>query len=295
MDKQQLKMNIKTKMELICPKRAEYYLSKIDEKHQRHLMPAVVENYALAMSQNQWLPNHQGIAFDEKGRLIDGQHRLQAIKQSGVTLNLMVTHGLPEKQSNGINLYTIDTIDRGKMRGIGQQLALRHGYTNGNRVAAACSAILYVACKDSGIRMSIPIALHILNIYGTHVTFYDENVANIQGLRMGAVIGALAVCRNAFRNETDAFFNALMSGEGLKKGMPVHTLREYLLSGRYSHNGGGKERVKVIVNAAMIAAMHHVLGNNLGSIRSGVLGTEFFESKQKSELRKIKTAAGLSQ
>lgn len=41
-----------------------------------------------------WLFTHQGIAFDTRGRMTDGQHRLTAQARSGVTLDWVVTTGL---------------------------------------------------------------------------------------------------------------------------------------------------------------------------------------------------------
>jgi hypothetical protein len=55
-----------------------------------------------------WMTTHQGIAFYADGSLADGQHRLTAIAESGVTVSLQVTFGLP--------LDTILAIDQHRMR-----------------------------------------------------------------------------------------------------------------------------------------------------------------------------------
>jgi hypothetical protein len=64
-------------------------------KHNRKLRASVVQRYAEDMKSGSWQRTHQGIAFDEDGNLVDGQHRLAAIVESGVTVNIMVTTGLP--------------------------------------------------------------------------------------------------------------------------------------------------------------------------------------------------------
>lgn len=46
---------------------------------------------------------HQGIAFDESLQLLDGQHRLLAIANTGITAQLFVTRGLPRATFAGID------------------------------------------------------------------------------------------------------------------------------------------------------------------------------------------------
>lgn len=48
-----------------------------------------------AMVSGEWVTTHQGIAFDTTGRLIDGQHRLHAVVESGVTVRLAVASDSP--------------------------------------------------------------------------------------------------------------------------------------------------------------------------------------------------------
>ena len=45
------------------------------------------------MINGDWQLTHQGIAFDTTGRLIDGQHRLHAIIEAGVPVQILVTRG----------------------------------------------------------------------------------------------------------------------------------------------------------------------------------------------------------
>jgi predicted transglutaminase-like cysteine proteinase len=51
----------------------------------------VVAQYAAAMKRGEWKLTHQGIAFDKYGKLQDGQHRLWAIIDSGVSVEMQVT------------------------------------------------------------------------------------------------------------------------------------------------------------------------------------------------------------
>lgn len=59
----------------------------------RKVSPSTVNRYARDMASGQWRLNHQGIAFDGHGVLVDGQHRLEAVAKSGATVRMMVTWG----------------------------------------------------------------------------------------------------------------------------------------------------------------------------------------------------------
>lgn len=60
----------------------------------RRLRPAVVDSYARQMAAGQWRMTHQGVAFTADGELVDGQHRLQSVIKSGVSVDMMVTWGV---------------------------------------------------------------------------------------------------------------------------------------------------------------------------------------------------------
>lgn len=65
-----------------------------------------INAYARAMLAGRWVLTHQGIAFDENGNLIDGQHRLEAIVKAGVAVEMNVTFGV--KHAEG-EILEIDT------------------------------------------------------------------------------------------------------------------------------------------------------------------------------------------
>lgn len=83
-------MNIST--ETITPKQAEKYLqSNISNRPLRKLL---VGQYAKDMMSGKWRLTHQGIAFNCDGTLLDGQHRLRAIIESGTTVRMVVARGV---------------------------------------------------------------------------------------------------------------------------------------------------------------------------------------------------------
>lgn len=59
----------------------------------RKLSRPSVLRYAGDMLSGAWKLNHQGIAFDEEGVLVDGQHRLHAVIESNMTVPMLATWG----------------------------------------------------------------------------------------------------------------------------------------------------------------------------------------------------------
>jgi hypothetical protein len=83
-----------TKRILVTPEQAGRWLEE-SNTHNRVIRPGVVKRYAEAMAAGKWLDTHQGIAFDDRGVLVDGQHRLLAVVRAGVAVWMNITYGVP--------------------------------------------------------------------------------------------------------------------------------------------------------------------------------------------------------
>jgi len=81
----------------ITPTLAAQWMSKLFSG-QRGVSPTHVKVLAAEMKAGVWMDTgSQGIAFDWYGRLVDGQHRLLAIIESGVTVETSVVKGVDPK------------------------------------------------------------------------------------------------------------------------------------------------------------------------------------------------------
>lgn len=83
----------------ITPSLARGWLDRCNTSNRR-LKPAIINRYAHDMATDAWYPTSQGISFtgnetDGLGTLVDGQHRLEAIVQSGKTVRSMVAFNVP--------------------------------------------------------------------------------------------------------------------------------------------------------------------------------------------------------
>lgn len=82
----------------ISPELAEEWLGK--NHGNRNQRDHKIIAYTRDIKDGNWLQTGETIKFDTDGRLIDGQHRLEAIHRSGETLRMLVVMGLsPHVQS----------------------------------------------------------------------------------------------------------------------------------------------------------------------------------------------------
>lgn len=142
----------------ITPALATEWLAKNFERN-RAVNKASVQRFAAEMKAGTWTLTHQGLAFDKEGRLIDGQHRLLAIKASGVSISMLVVYY--ESAS------PLLALDRGTTRDVGAVLEIDGavGKGRGRSVAAICNSLHNLA---TGSRHGILTVDQIKRVYDAH-------------------------------------------------------------------------------------------------------------------------------
>lgn len=103
-----VKKKITRAVERITPEIAGQYLALNHPKNRKHVRESRVRQWAELMKAGAWAVTHQGIAFDDQGYLIDGQHRLHAVARAGVPVEMEV--------SRGYSFDTFAVLDRGISR-----------------------------------------------------------------------------------------------------------------------------------------------------------------------------------
>lgn len=86
----------KSELILVDAEMAKKLLSCNYEKN-RNIRRNVVNKYKKLLIEKKFLLTHQGVALTKTGRLIDGQHRLMAIIETGIPALLFITTGLSEE------------------------------------------------------------------------------------------------------------------------------------------------------------------------------------------------------
>jgi hypothetical protein len=100
---------MKTEIIKITPDQARQWIENANFSNPREKINwRNVTKFARAIKDGKWTTTHQGIAFDKFNRLVDGQHRLLAIIESGIPIYLMVT--------TGVSLDSVPDMDQGSKR-----------------------------------------------------------------------------------------------------------------------------------------------------------------------------------
>lgn len=89
------KKKVETKLITMTPELAKKYLEK--NISNRPLRNNGVNYIAGIIERGEWEVTHQGIAIDENGLFIDGQHRLHGIIKAGIAVDILVTTGVSRK------------------------------------------------------------------------------------------------------------------------------------------------------------------------------------------------------
>ena len=186
----------------------------------------VVAAYARDMVAGLWRPTHQGVAFNDRDELIDGQHRLLAIVKAGVTVRMMVTFGLPAK-TEGSEMTVMDCVDRGATRSVADQLKIQHGLANGGHIAKICAVLAHLCFGERVRKLGVGQTLEIYSAFQFHVDDVIAMRSPHRGLRSAGVAGAFAFVL-AVSPAAREMYQCLMTGEFAGKFPAVQKLREFL-------------------------------------------------------------------
>jgi len=103
----------------ITPAQAQVWLDNGGPN--RHVKKRTVNRYAAIMRRGEWRMTGEAIKLDGNARVRDGQHRLAAIVESGMTITMLVIRGVDED--------AFDVMDTGKARTPADVLSI-HGYSS---------------------------------------------------------------------------------------------------------------------------------------------------------------------
>lgn len=249
----------------------------------RPISDDVVAAYARDMVNGEWVSTHQGIAFNDRDELIDGQHRLLAVIRAGVTVRMMVTFGLPS-HIEGKEVTTMDAVDRGRTRSVADQLKIQHGMKNGSAIAMICASIATLCNDERTRRLSVGQTLEIYRAFQSAVDWVIDFRSTERGLKAK---GVLAAC--AFAIAADAKLkepcHRLFTGDDLAPSSPLRLLREFLVSEAAVLLNRGSDRA---LAELVLQALHlHVAGTSIERLVPGPQGLHAFRAVQPAAVRKI--------
>lgn len=204
------------------------------ERHgpNRRVHPQRVDQYARDMKRGAWKENGETIKLDAEGRLVDGQHRLNAVVESGVPVRMAVAFNVPSD--------AMLTIDTGRPRGFADVTSIQ-GETNAIVLASVARWIFKY--ETDAMQQSESISHSELgDVLNRHPRLRDSVHAVVCIKNRVAPPAPLAFVhymagRTAGSALADAFLFRVAngtdeSGTGLPAGSPAFILRERLIGQR---------------------------------------------------------------
>jgi len=255
----------------------------------RRQKETTVDAYAREMLSGKWRLTHQGIAFDDGGRLLDGQHRLCAVLKARVPVQMLVMRGFPSTaDQDGVQM--IDVVDRGVLRSVADQLKITHGITSPNQVSAAVNILTVIALRNGqSKRITIPQILQLANWWKDTMPLYIAGPEAMKQFRVGLVAGCFSFAAVSRPKLIRSAWEALLSGAGLSTKDPILHLRNWLLSDGSSKAkaGGGTGRYHGV--CAVLNYLHAACESlpSSAKIQTEEKGLVYFSRGQEATIKSV--------
>lgn len=176
------------------------------------------------MRSGRWRFNGDTIRIAVDGSLLDGQHRLEAVRQTGVSIKtLLVTW---------VDADVFDTIDSGAKRSPGDTLAV-FGEKNGRALAAALVVADDLLSGKTDFIRNIKISnAEVLNMLERHPDIrkslkWGKAISRLAPASISVALHYIFSQRNT--GKADEFFHAIATGENLDMYNPAYLLRQRLI------------------------------------------------------------------
>jgi hypothetical protein len=199
-------------------------------KINRKLYVPRVKKYARAMLAGEWMETGESIKISDSNAIIDGQHRLEAVIESGVSIRVMVITGIPESA-----MFAMDT---GKSRSYGDALTLV-GLSPWEARAGGAAVSLLLAHEDLPAMWMGAVPNRFEN---SEVVAYwrahPELLASVQYMRglvtrhtvmpYGYAVSLHYLFSQQSREDADVFFDAMYRGVFASDVDPIYQLVKFL-------------------------------------------------------------------
>lgn len=213
----------------VTPQLAETWLSR--NPNNRNVRRAVVDSYARDIEAGRWRLNGETIKFGPGGVLLDGQHRLSAVAQTGTTVQMVIVRDL----SNDV----MATVDTGAKRSYGDALKLA-GEDNTSTLAAVIRrAVMWERGMRTNTGAIKPTALEMDDFLDRNPEIRaSADLASRLASRERLPASVIGLCHFLFAKiDPDAatwFFLRVADGDGIPATDPIAVLRNRVIKLRVS-------------------------------------------------------------
>lgn len=251
---------MKATIETITPTKATELL-RTNTKN-RNINPRIVGYYSASMKAGDWKLNGEAIKISEKNMLIDGQHRLEAIVKSGVSVPMLVIRD--------VSVDAMPTIDIGKTRSTADHLSIMGYAGNMTIISAAIRVVLdfkggkFVQYKDKLTPLE---AMRFLDDNRGLLHSAERVVGRGSKLVPSSILVAMHyLLSKVDSTKADIFFQQLFSGANLGSGSPVLVLRTRLVS-LTTENKNSRSLRRMHVALIISAFNHFINGDDIQKLR----------------------------
>lgn len=261
---------MQTQVKEVTPELAAQWLVK--NKQNRNPKSQRIVVYANAMREGRWRLTHQGIAFDKDGNLLDGQNRLMAVVESGVTVPMLVTSGMSRED--------MPTIDMGAIRSAGDSLTILRGVERGKQ---RCAILRVLFTAWTGHPSYLPDGQQLLEASDEHndsfVWFFA--LPGNEALCYAPYAAALIYAYESRPEEADQFARLLIQPTNQQAGSPVLAMLTAMRQKSNRPMGGMGQMVRLKDFRIMCrAGMAYVLGEKIVLLKDTDQGVKFFAPRK---------------
>jgi hypothetical protein len=208
----------------VTPAVAEEWLELSAGVENRPLSPVTVWRYKRSIQMGEWRLNGETVVRDERGRVLDGQNRLNAIVKAGIGAPLIIV--------SGVDPDAYKTINQGKVRTGGDTLAT----AKRSHARSLATALRWLQMYETDNMLSRTLKMSNMEIYDKDranpgmrdsLEFVVRH-AKTRGLFNSGPFAFLHYVCNLAVPEGADFFEQLFSGMNLKPNAPATRLRRWL-------------------------------------------------------------------
>lgn len=193
-----------------------------DNKNNRNISMPYVDFLAKQMRAGQWFLNGESIRFNDRGELIDGQHRLMACIVADAPFETWVMFNLQDEAK-----YTIDS---GRKRSVGDHLSIS-GEAYSTALAATIRTVPALLMDSPHYKMTTPDVFEYLKQFPQirdSVSAVKSEGEKVQGASQPvlAAIHFIGTVGYEEPDKADAFVEVFRSGAPTYDGDAAHAVRE---------------------------------------------------------------------
>ena len=238
----------------------------------RHVRRSLVVLYRNAMKRGEWVLSNDAITVREDGVLSNGQHRLQAVIDSDITIPAILIENMP--------IGTQDAMDTGAKRKFGDVLT-RRGEANANDLAAAVRQLWFYRNHGwiGGQTPLVPTHQEMLALLQREPGIRDGIPLGKRLRRAGlpiqtSIAGVLYyLFRERDPGEVEGFFERLNDGSNLTEQDPIWALRRQLIRARAGHASSNRINAQWVAALTIIAFNYWREGRKVTQLRWTVGGS----------------------